>query len=133
MYKILKKDIKQKKFKRIGEFIVSSSGLMWQDTKDTKIVNTTFVGAQKFCDNLTLESYDDWRLPSKKELGLIVDRNRKPTINKEFRNVNKSSYWSVSDYKNSKYYAWVLYFDSGNLGAYSKGKKSFVRCVREGE
>lgn len=130
---VVKKNIKQKKYKRTGEFIVSSSELMWQDTEDTKRVNTTFTGAKEFCDNLTLEGYDDWRLPSKQELSWIVDINRKPTINKEFVNVRESSYWSISDYKNSKYYAWVLYFDSGNSGSYSKNKRSFVRCVRDGE
>jgi hypothetical protein len=49
----------------------NASGLMWQqaDSGDTY----SWGGAMAYCEDLSLEGYDDWRLPDNKELQSIVD------------------------------------------------------------
>ena len=124
---------KPKKMKREEEFVIGPNKQMWQDNEDTKTTNLSWTDAIGFCENLKIESYDDWRLPNKEELDSIVDKNQKPTINKAFGNVKATTYWSKSDYRNSQYYAWVIDFSKGESEGYSKVEESLVRCVRDGE
>ncbi len=65
---------------------------------------------------------DGWRLPSKEELLKLYWSNIMPSDN---------CYWSSSPYAASSYYAWVVYFSSGDEYNYVKGNSFYVRLVRE--
>ena len=137
------------------------TGLMWQDNREAKTVKkpwTTEKNADKddmnsngdtaitYCSNLTLGGYDDWRLPTIKELLSIVDNKKKNSATKDdiFRNIKLGYYyWSSTTFSDSNG-AWSLkhYYgihteptDQNNDGYYMeynyKAIPYHVRCVRD--
>jgi len=134
-------------FTRSDSIVTDSvTGLQWQDepyTNDelTAYNNNTENGkvlfwqtAITYCENLTLDSYDDWRLPNLNELKSLVDRTKSnPVIVNGFVNSSSNDYWSSTtnvDYSN---FAWIVFFDYGNVSYNYKDDSYYVRCVRAGE
>jgi len=125
--------------------IVVLNGLMWQDEKYTQKEKKAYYsndnyrksqdwkGAIRYCKNLRLGGYSDWYLPSKKELLSIVDKSRKPTIKREFKNTFSSSFWSSSPSVSFSSNAWRVRFKSGYLDTYGKANNLYVRCARAGQ
>lgn len=58
-----------------GESIVidNITGLQWQNNEDVKAKRDSWDEAKKYCENLELSTYSDWRLPTKKELDSRLD------------------------------------------------------------
>ncbi len=56
-----------------GYWVDPSTGLMWAARDNGKDVS--WKGAVKYCRNLRLAGYSDWRLATLAELGAIFDRN----------------------------------------------------------
>ncbi|MCK0192871.1 DUF1566 domain-containing protein [Arenibacter sp. F20364] len=54
-----------------GTVIDLNSGLMWQEIPTTE--GFDWNGAKEYCENLELGGYDDWRMPTLKELFSISD------------------------------------------------------------
>ena len=127
------KDIpKFRRWKRSGSVVKDTKlGLMWQDNREAKTTEKSWKDAKRYCRNLSLAGYSDWRLPSYNELLTIVDYDRyKPAIMPSFKNVASKDYWSASEDVSSAKYAWEVYFDIGNSYSYSESNEYFVRCVR---
>jgi len=128
--------------------------LMWQDNTVVKTMKKTWLNsyhyqkcrqgntdsctntsgdtAMSYCSNLQLGKYTNWRLPSKDELESIVDKNRKPYIQKAFKNTPRDRYkftWSSTTY--SHIASWVVRFSNGRSQGYYKGGRNSVRCVRD--
>jgi hypothetical protein len=99
--------------------------------------------AKNYCQNLTLDSYSNWRLPTIKELKTLWSDHK----GKNFRNdrffvkkpllkympplVGKyqiATFWST-DSKDKKA-AYYVHFSSKITGSYSKTVESYVMCVR---
>ena len=59
-----------------GTVTDTSTGLMWQKSDSGQGMNWEM--ALKYSEDLSLGGYDDWRLPSAKELQSIVDYSRSP-------------------------------------------------------
>lgn len=78
----------------------------------------TGIGA-KNCDDLILNGYNDWFLPSRDELNLMYQNNG------VIGGFGTSDYWSSSEYDNG--YAW---FKSFNSGYQYDNNKNFSRSVR---
>lgn len=117
--------------------------LMWQDS-DLPLHEMAYDEAIHYCENLNFAGFDDWRLPTIKELLSITDHGMdSPTINKAFQNIAyKMSdrgekiygwYWSSTKKANndpSAAWAVAFWFGASNLYGVSNNR-DFVRCVRD--
>lgn len=125
------------------------TGLMWQKYENPSYYNwyqasgkyhaTYNSSSQNVCGSLIIDSYSDWRLPTKKELMTIVDHaipSPGPTINADyFPDAYAFFYWSSTTTARYRDNAWAVDFLAGD--AVSGGKGSYngydglnVRCVR---
>ena len=110
----------------------SNTGLEWQD--DAIGSTMTWQSAIDYCEGLSLDGFEDWRLPNINELKTIVDRSKvNPAIVSGFDNVLSSYYWSSTTAKNYSNYARIVHFDDGYVDVSSKSNSLYVRCVRAGE
>jgi len=108
--------------------------LQWQDNSAAKSVQKDWEGAKSYCRDLNFAGFDDWRLPTIKELESIVDYSRYPDAYKKgFKNFTSSNYWSSSPDVSDSSYAWYVYFKLGLSDNYRKTDKLYVRCVRAGQ
>ncbi len=108
------------------------TNLQWQD--DAIGSEMDWEAAITYCEDLELDTLDDWRLPNINELKSIIDRSRfKPAIVDEFEHTSSSVYWSSTTYEDFKYNALHSSFNSGNTNNDDKSSSYFVRCVRAGQ
>ena len=90
----------------------------------TKIVQAQGAGnyAAKLCDDLVLNGYDDWFLPSKDELSILYENSN------VIGGFSNRYYWSSSEYSNVD--AWYNSFYNNGCGYDSKNYIFRVRAVR---
>lgn len=108
------------------------TGLEWQKTDDA--TPRTWQDALAYCENLSLHSQTDWRLPNIRELKSIVDVSRYyPAIDPAFH-CRLSSYWSATTVAGQQpaTNAWIVFFANGDDNWDAKDKGHSVRCVRSG-
>lgn len=109
-----------------------ATGLMWQKQDDGVTKNWT--NAINYCENLSLATHTDWRLPNIKELRSIADMDKfSPTIDTTFfPGTSISDYWSsTSELINANTFAWTVSFISGSVdNTENKTDQYYVRCVR---
>jgi hypothetical protein len=92
-------------------------------------------GAAFFCDDLAVNGYDDWFMPSKAELNLMYMRLKEKSLG----NFKNKIYWSSSEIKGNYAYgedsnAWNQSFDDGiqNYSAtWYKSNAHLVRAIRQ--
>ena len=119
------------------------TGLMWQvDISDNEY---GWKGAINYCENLFLDGYNDWRLPTIKELRTISQKNyyasksdkKKAYIKKPLlKSINKLTYpwfWSSTSYSTFSNKAWLFDFYYGTDYASKKYNNYYVICVKNGE
>jgi hypothetical protein len=106
------------------------SGLIWQDSASVRTENLSYDQAQEYCNNLTLNEHNNWRLPTVKELESILRFDNKSKITSEFTHVSSNSFWSSTKghYSNSKR---VINFGNGEVKSLIHEKNAHVRCVSE--
>jgi len=86
--------------------------------------------AASLTDNLELNGYSDWYLPSKDELNLMYN-NIGPGALPPLTNIggfSRKDYWSSSE--DNKYSAWAYYFNYGYANSLAKDEWYSVRAVR---
>jgi len=116
-------------------------GLVWQRTLPDSYTGCaggingstcTWEKAVDYCSNLNYAGYDDWRLPTIKELMSLADYGRKnPAIDTDFFPETKSAvYWSSSGYANLSSLAWGIDFEKGSSYLGNKDNNELVRCAR---
>ena len=90
----------------------------------TKIVTVQGAGsyAAKLCDDLVLNGYSDWFLPSKDELNLLY--GQKAVVG----GFDSGVYWSSTEYNSDNVLS--QYFANGNQGVGNKYGAGYVRAVR---
>ena len=105
-------------------------------------LQNNIISASKYCDNLNLNGYDDWYLPSKDELNMILN-NVHLNIYGNFEDESDGNipasyccsgwYWSSSESKSYSDVAWVQSFKNESIGfqtEYDIGIKNFKNEVR---
>jgi len=116
----------------LGNGIVRDNvtGLEWQQA--TAPSTYTWQQAIDYCNNLSLGSYDDWRLPTIKELATLIDSSQySPSINSRyFPGTVASEYWSSTSVATTTDIEWVMIFSSGQVVTRDKTKTFYVRAVR---
>ncbi len=83
---------------------------------------------------MRLCGYDDWRLPTVKELEGLVDFGRVgPSIaTAYFPNTAPRDYWSGTVHSGLSHYAWAVSFNHGYAYGYTRSHPLYVRLVRGG-
>ena len=113
--------------------------LMWQDG-DLSPHEMTHDEAVHYCENLNSAGFNDWRLPTIKELLSITDDTRfEPAINKAFKNVAYETtdhrgerwYWSQTKSAGASSSVWVVNSNDDFVGWRDVSSRRFVRCVRD--
>lgn len=91
------------------------------------VVNT----AADYCDNLNLNGFNDWFLPSKDELREMYFKigGGGIGVNQNIGNFTSSSYWSSSEDNDNN--AWSQDFSSSFQAVSNKNNDNQVRAVRE--
>lgn len=92
--------------KTSSTFTSNDSNLTWQDNPDVYIPKATTVSeASAVCDNLVLETYEDWRLPTKDEVvNLYVSHREDLSYNSS--DYAKETYYNDSPYSRFGHLAW---------------------------
>ncbi|MDY0287626.1 MAG: DUF1566 domain-containing protein [Sphaerochaeta sp.] len=82
--------------------------------------------AAKYCDELVVNGYSDWYLPSKEELDLLYWPLSVQTVD-EFKGLGHG-YWSSTEYDETL--AWGQGFHKGVQGRIEKTEQFLVRAIR---
>ena len=109
------------------------NNFMWQDNKVVKESRRNWLDSLRYCENLSLSGYDDWRLPTKIELNTLLDEyEHNPRISTIFKHKRIGFYWTVSEWSKNNSFAWFISFAYGQTYYYYyKTSEYFVRCVRD--
>jgi hypothetical protein len=115
--------------------IDDNSKKMWQDTKDNKTLQLSHEKAASYCEDLKLDGYTNWRLPTIDEYKAILDYKRKKydtTLPRAFRNAVKKDYWTNNRTWNRNFglYGYYLVVKSGSFYYQNRTYKKYVRCIR---
>ncbi|MDV7186358.1 DUF1566 domain-containing protein [Lutibacter sp. TH_r2] len=130
-----------------GTVTDNNTGLMWQQVPSAS--NYTWQEAVDYCDDLELSGYDDWRIPSLKELFSISDFNTGwPYINTTYFNLASGEVTKDEQFWSSNYYVGVtveggssaafgVNHVTGHIKAYAANSNGpiggkYVRAVRGG-
>ena len=107
---------------------------IYQDAYQNENTKMAWRTAIAYCDILSLDNKDDWRVPNIIELETIIDISKQePAIKDEFYYIpNSKYYWSASSSGDTTSRAWIVLFGS-NGGTYSipKSNEHYVRCIRD--
>jgi hypothetical protein len=113
---------------------------MWQKVPD--MIKRTWYQTISYAESFSLAGYDDWRLPTIKELYSIIDYcTGWPYLDTnyfyfEFDPIEdkNSQYWSSTEYvgltHGGQETAFGVNFATGHIKGYPQGMRNFVRCVR---
>ena len=109
------------------------TGLIWQDNKEVASIERSYEGAKKYCQELVLDGFDDWRLPTLREAFTIVDLTRdRPALKNGFEMRLSGRYWTDTLFvKAPDKEAWRLSMSYGEAEPYKKSREYRVRCVRD--
>lgn len=139
-----------------GTITDNNTGLMWEKLSDDGSIHdrdTTYTWTTAVTEKIaTLNSgggfagHTDWRLPNVRELASIVNyANFNTSVSPAFNTgclgsctvltcscTRSGVYWSSSSYVGTPYIAWGVFFNGGDVVAYTKTFNEYVRAVRGG-
>ncbi len=102
------------------------TGLLWMQADDG--VARGWDDASAYCEQLRLNEYGEWRLPTAAELFAFADKGRVPAVDPVF-SAQESNYWSATPHVASGFFYWSVNF-SNSVVKYNESSSTFyVRCV----
>jgi hypothetical protein len=115
-----------------GTVTDNATGLMWSQATD--LTPLSWQAALAWCEDLSLAGYEDWRLPTLKELASIVDDDVDGLAvdSTYFPDTMAAYYWTATSSAYNPEQAWLVSFSLGNNGHGSKNTTYYVRAVRGG-
>ena len=108
----------------------TDTDIHWQDTK--LVTKKSWQDAKKYCQDLVIDNYKDWELPTIDQLMTITDKKKyKPSLKGNFKYFKSDYYWTNSEYVDDNNLVWTVSFLDG--GDFYNNKKNlyYVRCVRK--
>lgn len=113
--------------------IVTDHNTKLQWTSRTLLVWTNLLKATEYCSNIRTAGFDDWRVPTIKELTSIADYNIfEPTFSRKFFPgvpTMPSGYWATPQGTGHALSGWHIGFDGHIMGQPADATK-MTRCVR---
>lgn len=121
------------KYIEVGNRVLDDkTNLEWQNDSQVNSTKLNWSESIKFCENLELDGYKDWRVPNIVELvSLIDDTKTQPLISNIFKN-SAGDFWTSTTYANDSLQAWIVIFNYGTQYYKDKSEQYYVRCVRGG-
>ncbi|MCW8965426.1 MAG: DUF1566 domain-containing protein [Candidatus Pacearchaeota archaeon] len=118
-----------------GTITDNITGLIWQQEDDNIEKWGYEWSIKEYCSELSLGGYNDWKLPTLRELNSIVNyATNPPSINSLiFPDTNPLHYWSSDINPLSNNSRGYVIFEYGNIGFYSMGSLHHIRCVRSNQ
>ena len=118
-----------------GTVTDTETGLMWQQHDDD--VQRFWPDALTYCENSTLAGYDDWRMPTIKDLDSIVDLTRDSSSVYPIFSRPESlyyCYWSSTGRPDNYSMVWYMSFNNGSSNySHKTANDEYVRAVRGGQ
>lgn len=111
--------------------IENSKKIMWQDNHEVMEYLETSITAKVYCENIILNGYIDWRVPTIDELINIIDLKQNNSINSMFKYVNPNFYATSSSFVDDDTLLWGVDFKTGMIKTDSKENENYIRCVRD--
>ena len=104
---------------------------VWQDNNITT-ASSSWQDAITYCGNLSMGGYEDWRLPTVKELNNIYNKSSyKPALDSIFT-FDNYYYWSINSVAYDSNSAWIIYSESGNFSEKLKTNSLvYTRCIHD--
>jgi hypothetical protein len=139
-------------FAKLNNVVIDyNTGLMWQDDKEiittvskygkvtSRMRYLNWYEAKKYCENLKLDGFEDWRLPTVYELVSIMNfyipkgRSAYNHTKSMFKHMHNEGYWSADSDINGRTRAWYVNFAFGSIYTHTKDRnRNYVKCVRGG-
>ncbi len=106
--------------------------LQWQDVIHNAGINESidFNETVSYCQNLTQGDFDDWRVPTIKELTYLIDRGSENTFADIFENIDAKFYWSSTADILDQTRNWGIDFANGKNVRNPKNATGSIKCVR---
>ncbi len=101
--------------------------LQWQDNSIIEEYEEKWNMSKQHCHGLHLESFNDWRLPTQKELITLSQNKAKK---KKFSHLKKQIFWTSDEDINNPLNAYAIYIGNGHQSSNDKCEKNSVICVR---
>jgi len=111
--------------------IDKKQNLMWQDNIEVTHEENIILG-NIYCEELILNGYIDWKLPTIKQLQSLLDQEGKENLlNKTFKFFTIKEYWSNTPNAMDTTKYWYLDFKTGKVANKDKESLGYIRCVRQ--
>ena len=105
-------------------------GYIWQRSDDGE--TKTWEDATLYCDELDLDSYTDWRMPTIIELQTMINYSTRPTYVMNWFTLQSAAHWTATPYVNEEKAFWYVNFSNGIQNAATSNLELYTLCVRGG-
>ena len=101
---------------------------VWRNKNDENHKPLTYQDSLKYCQNLELGGFKDWRIPSRAELRTLIDYEAAKNIqsvafHSAFIQVTAWNYWIFENHM-------TINFQNSYIQYFKAGMKAYIKCVR---